>query len=209
MRTPPGCARSDRALLDGTGLIERLHEVVGSFASRSAAARAIRRSEGVLRKWLRGESEPLATDIQRLCEATGCSVEWLIFGADLTGRCEREVERLHLSRKAEAVATGVRSGPITRKVHDPGFLARLNEVVRSFRTPLAAGHAIHRSESAVRKWLRGDSQPRASDIRRLCAASGFTADWLIRGADLSAGHEKNRCAVFYPDNHVTRSLRPV
>jgi len=52
--------------------MERLHEVVGSFASRSAAARAIRRSEGVLRTWLCGRSEPLAQrmmdmEVESLC----------------------------------------------------------------------------------------------------------------------------------------------
>lgn len=210
MRPRSGCAQPDRAVLDGTGLVERLHQIVGSFASRSAAARAIHRSEGVLRKWLRGRSEPLATDIQRLCEVSGCSAEWLIFGTDPSGRCEREDDSFHLNRKVRAAATGVTYGPITSKVHDPAFLARLTEVVRSFRTPLAAGHAIQRSESTVRKWLRGDSEPRASDIRQLCAASGFTAEWLIRGADLSAGgYEKNQSAAFCSDKSRTRSLPPM
>lgn len=72
------------------GLIERLTEVMDSIGSTSASALAIGRSEGALRKWLRGKSEPAASDIRRLCETSGYSVEWVLFGMDLLGRCERE-----------------------------------------------------------------------------------------------------------------------
>jgi len=72
------------------GLIERLREVIDSLGSTCAAAAMIERSEGALRKWCRGESEPSASDIRRLCEASGYSAEWFLFGTDLHGRCERE-----------------------------------------------------------------------------------------------------------------------
>jgi hypothetical protein len=38
------------------------------------------RSEGALRKWLRGLSEPNVTDLRSICEITGTSVEWLVMG---------------------------------------------------------------------------------------------------------------------------------
>jgi hypothetical protein len=72
------------------GLIERVTQIIDSFGSTSAAAVAIARSEGALRKWVRGKSEPSASDIRRLCEASGYSAEWFLFGMDLQGRCERE-----------------------------------------------------------------------------------------------------------------------
>jgi len=43
-------------------------------------ARAINRSEGALRKWLRGQSEPGVSDLRAICEATGTSAEWLVMG---------------------------------------------------------------------------------------------------------------------------------
>lgn len=64
------------------GLKERLNEIVGHFRSVSDAARALRRSEGAVRKWLRGEAEPGAADLRRLSELTGRSVQWMLFGSD-------------------------------------------------------------------------------------------------------------------------------
>jgi hypothetical protein len=72
------------------GLIERLIEVIDSIGTTSAVALAIGRSEGALRKWCHGRSEPAASDIRRLCETSGYSAEWVLFGTDLQGRCERE-----------------------------------------------------------------------------------------------------------------------
>lgn len=72
------------------GLVERLNEVVNAFGHVTKAASVIERSEGAVRKWCRGRSEPSASDIRRLCEASGYSAEWLLFGTDLQGRCERE-----------------------------------------------------------------------------------------------------------------------
>jgi transcriptional regulator with XRE-family HTH domain len=48
----------------------------------SALARAIARSEGAVRKWLRAESEPNVTDLRAICEATATSIAWLVSGDD-------------------------------------------------------------------------------------------------------------------------------
>jgi transcriptional regulator with XRE-family HTH domain len=79
-----------RAPYTVVGLTERLKEVIDTFGHITVAASVIDRSEGALRKWLRGESEPSASDIRRLCEASGHSAEWFLFGTDLQGRCEQE-----------------------------------------------------------------------------------------------------------------------
>ena len=65
------------------GLSARLRQVVASYGSVTSFAAAIDRSEGAVRKWLRGEAEPNATDLRLLSTATGASVEWLVSGGDL------------------------------------------------------------------------------------------------------------------------------
>jgi len=62
------------------GLAARLRQTIEGYGRVTAAASAIGRSEGALRKWMRGESEPNASDLRRLAELTGVSVEWLVFG---------------------------------------------------------------------------------------------------------------------------------
>lgn len=64
----------------GGGFAFRLRQVVETYGSASALARTIERSEGAVRKWLRGESEPNVTDLRSLCEETQTSVEWLVTG---------------------------------------------------------------------------------------------------------------------------------
>jgi transcriptional regulator with XRE-family HTH domain len=65
---------------DPDGFPSRLREAMDSYGSTSAFARAINRSEGAVRKWLRGQSEPSVTDLRAICEITGSNVEWLVFG---------------------------------------------------------------------------------------------------------------------------------
>lgn len=48
-------------------------------------ARRIGRSEGAIRKWLRGESEPNVTDLRAICVACGASAEWLVNGVGDSG----------------------------------------------------------------------------------------------------------------------------
>jgi len=75
--------RHDRQVTGG--FAARLREVVDAFGSANSIAKAIERSEGAVRKWLRGESEPNVTDLRALCEQTNTSIEWLV-----TGRGRRE-----------------------------------------------------------------------------------------------------------------------
>jgi transcriptional regulator with XRE-family HTH domain len=67
------------------GFAVRLRQVIDAYGSANSIAKAIERSEGAVRKWLRGESEPNVTDLRMLCEQTHTSIEWLV-----TGRGRRE-----------------------------------------------------------------------------------------------------------------------
>ena len=62
------------------GFPTRLRQVLSSYGSTSALARSIKRSEGAVRKWLRGQSEPAVSDLRAICEATNTNVEWLVMG---------------------------------------------------------------------------------------------------------------------------------
>lgn len=63
------------------GFAARLRQVLKAHGSASSLAKAIARSEGAVRKWLRGESEPNVTDLRALCEVTRIRIEWLVMGA--------------------------------------------------------------------------------------------------------------------------------
>jgi transcriptional regulator with XRE-family HTH domain len=65
---------------ESSGFATRLREVIDAYGSASGLAKAIERSEGAVRKWLRGESEPNVTDLRAVCEQTGTSIEWLVVG---------------------------------------------------------------------------------------------------------------------------------
>ena len=65
---------------ESSGFAARLREVIDAYGSASALAKAIDRSEGAVRKWLRGESEPNVTDLRGVCEQTATSIEWLVTG---------------------------------------------------------------------------------------------------------------------------------
>ena len=68
---------------ESSGFAARLREVIDAYGSASGLAKAIDRSEGAVRKWLRGESEPNVTDLRSVCEQTGTSIEWLVTGDGL------------------------------------------------------------------------------------------------------------------------------
>jgi len=63
-----------------SGFALRLREVIEAHGSANSIATHIDRSEGAVRKWLRGESEPNVTDLRAVCELTGTSIEWLASG---------------------------------------------------------------------------------------------------------------------------------
>jgi hypothetical protein len=62
------------------GFAARLRQVLKTHGSASGLAKAIARSEGAVRKWLRGQSEPNVTDLRTLCEVTQTRIEWLVSG---------------------------------------------------------------------------------------------------------------------------------
>lgn len=62
------------------GFAARLRQVLETYGSASGLSKAIARSEGAVRKWLRGESEPNVTDLRALCQATRTRIEWLVTG---------------------------------------------------------------------------------------------------------------------------------
>jgi transcriptional regulator with XRE-family HTH domain len=62
------------------GFAARLRQVLKAHGSASGLAKAIARSEGAVRKWLRGESEPNVTDLRTLSEVTQTRIEWLATG---------------------------------------------------------------------------------------------------------------------------------
>ncbi|HET9109152.1 MAG TPA: helix-turn-helix transcriptional regulator [Steroidobacteraceae bacterium] len=62
------------------GFAARLRQVLKMHGSASGLAKAIARSEGAVRKWLRGESEPNVTDLRMLCQVTQTRIEWLVTG---------------------------------------------------------------------------------------------------------------------------------
>ena len=76
--------RRERQVTGGFAL--RLRQVIDAYGSANSVAKSIERSEGAVRKWLRGESEPNVTDLRTLCDHTQTSIEWLV-----TGRGRREV----------------------------------------------------------------------------------------------------------------------
>lgn len=70
--------RHERQVIGGFAV--RLRQVIDAYGSANSIAKAIERSEGAVRKWLRGESEPNVTDLRALCEQTNTSIEWLVTG---------------------------------------------------------------------------------------------------------------------------------
>ena len=57
-----------------------MRQVLKGHGSASGLAKAIARSEGAVRKWLRGESEPNVTDLRAICLATQTRIYWLVTG---------------------------------------------------------------------------------------------------------------------------------
>jgi transcriptional regulator with XRE-family HTH domain len=62
------------------GFAARLRQVLKGHGSASALAQAIARSEGAVRKWLRGESEPNVTDLRTISDVTHTRIDWLVTG---------------------------------------------------------------------------------------------------------------------------------
>jgi hypothetical protein len=90
--------RRERQVTGGFAL--RLRQVIDAYGSANSIAKVIERSEGAVRKWLRGESEPNVTDLRTLCERTHTSIEWLV-----TGRGRREASPDPTESGAQSPAT--------------------------------------------------------------------------------------------------------
>jgi transcriptional regulator with XRE-family HTH domain len=70
--------RHDRQ--EAGGFAARLRQILKGHGTASALAKAIQRSEGAVRKWLRGESEPNVTDLRAICQETQTRIHWLVTG---------------------------------------------------------------------------------------------------------------------------------
>src|ERR1700749_4863104 len=88
MRDPAMTDRHERQVTGGFAV--RLRQVIDAYGSANSIAKAIQRSAGAVRKWLRSESKPNVTDLRTLCKQTQTSIEWLV-----TGRGRREAVHTH------------------------------------------------------------------------------------------------------------------
>jgi transcriptional regulator with XRE-family HTH domain len=84
----------------------RLRQAISIFGSVTALAKAIDRSDGAVRKWLRGASEPSVSDLRAIATATGVSIQWLITGegeSRLVARGTREMSGTYRSDASSPV----------------------------------------------------------------------------------------------------------
>lgn len=65
--------------------------------------------------------------------------------------------------------------------HLNGFSTRLRSVVDAQGGASALARLIARSEGAVRKWLRAESEPNVTDLRAICEATATDVAWLVSG----------------------------
>lgn len=72
-------------------------------------------------------------------------------------------------------------GQIAGDIHQDEFPVRLRQAIEAYGSVTALANVIDRSEGAVRKWLRGNSEPNVSDLRAICDATGANIDWLVTG----------------------------
>jgi len=62
-----------------------------------------------------------------------------------------------------------------------GFAARLRSVIAAHGSANALARSIGRSEGAIRKWLRAESEPNVTDLRSLCEETRTSVEWLVSG----------------------------
>jgi transcriptional regulator with XRE-family HTH domain len=109
---------------DRDGFAARLRQIVSAHGSTSTLARSLGRSDGALRKWLRGESEPNVSDLRALCELTGTSIEWLV-----TGRGSRFGPLAVRDTRSDAAAPAA-PRPFDYRLHDE-VMATIDEEARA------------------------------------------------------------------------------
>lgn len=108
-----------------SGFAARLREVIDAYGSASGLAKAIERSEGAVRKWLRGESEPNVTDLRAVCEQTATSIEWLV-----TGRGAREAQPPGIRDNVPAYQSSGPREPLNGQLLE-GILLAVQEELRN------------------------------------------------------------------------------
>lgn len=102
-----------------------MREVIDAYGSASGLAKAIERSEGAVRKWLRGESEPNVTDLRAVCEQTATSIEWLV-----TGRGLRETQPQGIRDSPSQATQPVVREPLNAQLLE-GILLAVQEELRN------------------------------------------------------------------------------
>jgi len=107
------------------GFATRLRSVVEAHGSANGIAKAIDRSEGAVRKWLRGESEPNVTDLRSLCEETHTSIEWLV-----TGRGRRDAAAAGLQEAASPAYDSTGHEPLNYPLLE-GIMDAVDQELRS------------------------------------------------------------------------------
>src|SRR5688572_7025160 len=110
---------------DRDGFAARLRQIVAAHGSTSMLARSLGRSDGALRKWLRGESEPNVSDLRALCELTGTMVEWLV-----TGRGSRFSPLGVRETRPEPSSPAAPRAPFDYRLHDE-VMATIDEEARA------------------------------------------------------------------------------
>ena len=118
------------------GFPARLRQVLDSYGSTSSLARAIDRSEGAVRKWLRGLSEPNVTDLRAICEETSTSVEWLVMGRGERRRVDDSGSGMGVSDSHTPYGAEPELPPLNYKLMD--------QVVRTLRdeSPVLLGDQV-------------------------------------------------------------------
>jgi hypothetical protein len=86
---------------------------------------------------------------------------------------------------------------LRRRSDEPGasgFAARLRSITDAHGGVSALARAIARSEGAVRKWLRAESEPNVTDLRAICTTTETSAAWLVNGGNEHASGELDAAA---------------
>jgi hypothetical protein len=76
---------------------------------------------------------------------------------------------------------GTRMTGRRERQENSGFAGRLREVIDAYGSASGLAKSIERSEGAVRKWLRAESEPNVTDLRALCEQTGTNIEWLVTG----------------------------
>ena len=64
---------------------------------------------------------------------------------------------------------------------------RLRSVIDAHGGASSLARVIARSEGAVRKWLRAESEPNVTDLRAICEATSTSIAWLVGGSGERSG----------------------